>query len=220
MQRPILTIPAGFLQLLEVDWDIDWRGQPPGNDTGGGTSVVDNRFPRWIGAPSILLQGDGIAQWRAIRAQAQGRAGIYRLPMVDPVGFASFALTDGTSFEGGATFASGTGFASEPACFAAADAAAGAVQIRVENAEVAPVIGQIMSHKLWPFTVTWISEVSAGVYDMGIQMPSRLTIAAGDTIKLQGEGLFEAVEDSMGRAGYGLDLVVRPRLNFREVLNR
>ncbi|WIY23355.1 hypothetical protein [Parasedimentitalea psychrophila] len=220
MQRPIVTIPAGFLQLLEVDWDIDWRGQPPGNDTGGGTSVVYNRFPRWIGSPSILLQGDGIAQWRAIRAQAQGRVGIYRLPMVDPVGFVSSALTGGTSFEGGATFASGTGFAAEPACFAAAGAAAGAVQIRVENAEVAPVIGQIMSHKLWPFTVTWVSEVSAGVYELGIQMPLRAAIAAGDTIKLQGEGLFEAVEDSMGRAGYDLDLVARPRLNFREVLNR
>ena len=171
MQRPIITIPAGFLHFLDVDWDIDWRGQPPGNDTGGGTSVVYNRFPRWIGSPSIVLQGEAIAQWRAIRAQAQGRVGIYRLPMVDPIGFTSGAAPSGTSFAGGASFASGVGFASEPACFAVTDVSAGAVQIRVENAEVAPVVGQIMSHKLWPFLVTWVSEVSAGVYDLGIQMP-------------------------------------------------
>ena len=220
MQRPIITIPAGFLHFLDVDWDIDWRGQPPGNDTGGGTSVVYNRFPRWIGSPSIVLQGDAIAQWRAIRAQAQGRVGIYRLPMVDPIGFTSGATSGGTSFAGGVSFASGVGFASEPACFAVTDVSAGAVQIRVENAEVAPVVGQIMSHKLWPFLVTWVLEVSAGIYDLGIQMPLRTAMTAGDIIKLEGEGLFEAVEDGMGRAGYDVDLIARPRLNFREVLNR
>ncbi|WIY25115.1 hypothetical protein [Parasedimentitalea psychrophila] len=220
MQRPIVTLPADFLHLVDTNWDVDWRGQPPGNDTGGGTSVVYNRFPRWVGSPSIVLQGSAIAQWRAIRAQAQGRVGIYRLTMVDPVGFATSAPSAGTSFEGGATFASGVGFASEPACFAAADAAAGAVQIRVENAEVAPVVGQIMSHKLWPFLVTWVSEVSPGSYDIGVQMPLRTAITAGDILKLEGEGLFEAVEDGMGQAGYNIDLVARLRLNFREVLNR
>jgi hypothetical protein len=220
MQRPIVTIPAGFLHLVDANWDIDWRGQPPGNDTGGGTSVVYNRFPRWVGSPSIVLQGDAIAQWRAIRAQAQGRVGIYRLSMVDPVGSTSVAAPGGTSFEGGASFASGVGFASEPACFAVADVSAGAVQIRVDTAEFAPVVGQIMSHKLWPFVVTWVLEVSAGTYDLGIQMPLRAAITAGDIIKLEGEGLFEAVEDGMGAAGYDVDLVARPRLNFREVLNR
>jgi hypothetical protein len=140
--------------------------------------------------------------------------------MVDPIGFTSGATSGGTSFSGGVSFASGVGFASEPACFAVADVLAGAVQIRVENAEIAPVIGQIMSHNLWPFLVTWVLEVSAGIYDLGIQMPLRASITAGDIIKLEGEGLFEAVEDGMGHAGYDVDLVARPRLNFREVLNR
>ncbi len=216
MQRPIVTLPADFLKFLQVDWDIDWRGQGLGETTGGGSSTVFNKFPRWIGSPSILLEGEPLAQWRGIRATAQGRVGIYRLPMVDPVGF-----DDGEAFPffGAAFFAAGQDFADEPLSFAAKAAERGAQQIRVK-ADLAPRVGQIMSHEHWPFFVTWVQEISAGVFDLGVEMPMRQDVAAGDPIQLQGQGLFEAVEGSMGRVSYGLDRVSQVKLNFREVLNR
>lgn len=218
MQRPIVTLPPGFLKFLQVDWDIDWRGQGLGENTSGGSAVVFNRFPRWVGAPSVFLDGAALAQWRGIRAMAQGRVGLYRLPMVDPVGFEA-ASEDELPFADGTSFASGAGFAAEALGLAALPAEAGAEQIRVE-ADVAPRIGQIMSHGFWPFTVTWVQQVSAGVFDLGIQMPLRGEMAAGDLIRLEGVGLFEAIEDGMGRVSYGLDRIAQIKLNFREVLNR
>lgn len=221
MQRPIVTLPHDFLRFLSVDWDIDWRGQGLGETTGGGSATVHNKFPRWIGSPTIYLKGAALAQWRAIRAAAQGRVGIYRLPMLDPVGIDP--VNAGSSdffFDGGIGFDDRAGLVSDPVCFAAADASAGAEQIRVEGPAVDPVIGQIMSHNQWPFVVTWVAEVSAGVFDLGVQMPLREAIAAGDPVKLQGEGLFEAVEGSMGRPSYGVTRLSQLTLNFREVLNR
>lgn len=219
MQRAVVTLPAGFLKFLQVDWDIDWRGQGLGENTGGGSTVVFNRFPRWVGAPSVFLEGAALAQWRAIRAAAQGRVGIYRLPMVDPIGSDGVSDAD-LPFSDGASFASGHGFASEALGFAALAADPGAERIRVEGAPVAPRAGQIMSHGLWPFVVTWVQEVSAGVFDLGIQMPLRGAMAAGDPVRLEGMGLFEAIEDGMGRVSYGLDRAAQVKLNFREVLNR
>lgn len=221
MERPIVTLPQDFLRFLNVDWDIDWRGQGLGETTGGGSATVYNKFPRWVGSPTIYLKGTALAQWRAIRATAQGRLGIYRLPMLDPVGIdPGQAGAIETLFDDGAGFDSGTGFADQPLCFASMAADPGAEQIRVENAAVAPVAGQIMSHGHWPFVVTWVSEVSAGVFDLGVQMPLRAGIAIGDPIQLQGEGLFEAVEGSMGRPSYGVTRLSTLTLNFREVLNR
>ncbi|WP_295450082.1 hypothetical protein [uncultured Pseudophaeobacter sp.] len=219
MQRPIVTLPDGFLKFLQVDWDIDWRGQGLGENTGGGSSTVFNRFPRWTGAPSVFLEGAELAQWRGIRAMAQGRLGIYRLPMVDPIGFSGAPGAEQT-FADGTSFASGEGFASEPMCFAAQAADRGAEQIRVTGLDAAPRIGQIMSQGLWPFTVTWVLEVSAGVYDLGVQMPLREALAAGDPIRLEAMGLFEAVEGGMGRVRYDTSRAAQVKLNFREVLNR
>jgi hypothetical protein len=218
MQRPVVTLPAGFLKFLQVDWDIEWRGQGLGENTGGGSAVVFNRFPRWVGAPSVFLDGAALAQWRGIRATAQGRVGIYRLPMLDPIGFDAEVGT-ALPFADGSSFASDTGFAAEPLGFAAQAAVAGAEQIRIE-ADAAPRIGQIMSHGLWPFVVTWVQQVGAGVFDLGIQMPLRGAMAAGDPVLLTGVGLFEAIEDGMGRVSYGVTRSAQIKLNFREVLNR
>ena len=219
MQRPIVTLPAGFLKFLQVDWDIDWRGQGLGENTGGGSSTVFNKFPRWIGAPAIFLEGAELAQWRGIRAMAQGRLGIYRLPLVDPIGFCGASGAE-QPFADGTSFASGEGFAAEPLCFAAKAAGRGAVQIRVTGLDAAPRIGQIMSQGLWPFIVTWVMEVSAGVYDLGVQMPLREALAAGDPIRLEAMGLFEAVEGGMGRVAYDVSRAAQVKLNFREVLSR
>ncbi len=219
MQRPIVTLPVDFMKFLQVDWDIDWRGQGLGENTGGGSSTVFNRFPRWTGAPSMFLEGAELAQWRGIRAMAQGRLGIYRLPMVDPIGFGGASSTE-QPFANGSSFATGSGFAAEPLCFAALSAERGADQIRVSGAAVAPRIGQIMSQGHWPFMVTWVSEVAAGVFDLGIQMPLRQDVAAGDPIQLEGKGLFEVVEGGAGRSSYGVTRLTQITLNFREVLNR
>lgn len=218
MQRPIVTLPAAFLEFLQVDWDIDWRGQGLGETTGGGSATVFNRFPRWVGSPSVFLAGEALAQWRAIRATAQGRVGIYRVPMVDTIGFDAPPDMD-LSFADGSSFATGAGFAAEPLGFAALAAKAGAEQIRIET-EDAPRIGQIMSQGLWPFTVTWVLEVSAGVYDLGVQMPLREALAVGDPIRMEAMGLFEAVEGGMGRVTYDASRAAQVKLNFREVLNR
>jgi len=219
MQRPIVTLPADFMKFLQVDWDIDWRGQGLGENTGGGSSTVFNRFPRWTGAPSMFLEGAELAQWRGIRAMAQGRLGIYRLPMVDPIGFGGASSAE-QPFANGSSFATGAGFAAEPLCFAALSAERGADQIRVSGAAVAPRIGQIMSQGHLPFMVTWVSEVAGGVFDLGIQMPLRASLAVGDHIRLEGMGLFEAVEGSMGRVRYDASRAAQVKLNFREVLSR
>lgn len=225
MQRPVITIPSGFLREINCDWDIDWRGQSLGDNNAGISQTVYNAFPRWTGAPSLFLEGKAIAQWRAIRAQAQGRIGIYRMRMCDPAGFSLWDTgvevpETGISYATGRPFSTGYGFEYVPTCSAKKSASAGATEIRIENAAAVPVPGQIMSHNYWPFAVTYVTSVSAGVYDLGVQMPLRAAIAAGDVIKLQGEGLFEASEEGMGRPGYDVSIVSRPQLSFREVLSR
>ncbi|PXW78207.1 hypothetical protein BZA02_11110 [Ruegeria sp. P4] len=220
MKRPIVTVPHELLRFVEVDWDIDWRGQSNGDTTGGNSAVVFNKFPRWIGSPSLFLDADAMAMWRTVRAQAQGRLGIYKLTMIDPVGFDGDRSQQPLGFAGGGLFASGAGFAHDPLCFADSDAPAGATRIVISGAEHRPRPGQIMSHQMWPFVVTSVEERAGDVCALEIQMPLRVAIAKGDPIRLQGQGLFEAVEEGMGRSSYGLAMVSRPRLNFREVLNR
>ena len=72
------------MRMAQVNWDIDWRGQPSAERSDGSTQVVNNAFPRWVGSPRVVLNSGQLAQWRAIRWQAQGRLGIYRVFMVDP----------------------------------------------------------------------------------------------------------------------------------------
>ncbi|NIZ63284.1 hypothetical protein DL239_20155 [Sedimentitalea sp. CY04] len=222
MQREIVTIPPNFLRVLNVDWDIDWRGQSVGDATSGSSATVYNSFPRWVGSPKVSLVRDEITQWRAIRAQAQGRVGIYRMEMVDPLGFiAPDVNPNGVSFSGGGLFNGGSGFAYTPICRAVNPAGAGATEIRLDVAgEAAPVVGQIMSHDDWPFVVVWASLVSGNVYDVGIQMPLRADIAVNDLINLRGVGRFEAVDESAGNPAYDRRRVSSIQLSFREVLSR
>ena len=51
-------------------------------------------------------------------------------------------------------------------------------------------------------------------------MPLRAAIPADGLIKMRGEGLFEATDESMGRAIYEPGLSARVGLSFREVLKR
>lgn len=219
MQRPIITIPDGFLRHLRMNWDIDWRGQGAGETTGGNTQVVFNAFPRWIGQPEVFLHGAEITQWRAIRAQAQGLLGIYRVEMIDPLGFTDPMIGSTIPFSTGQTFSTGQGFAYSPFVTAMVDVPAGASEI-VVTATAAPVVGQIMSHKDWPFVITYVTPEGGSYYRLGVQMPLRAAITAGDLLDLRAFGLFEVTEGAAGNPAYGASRVSTISLSFREVLNR
>jgi len=223
MQRRIITIPPGLLRFLSLDWTIDWRGQSTGQSNAGHSKLVYNAFPIWVGSPQVVLSDAGLAQWRAVNLQAQGRVGLYRIEMRDPIGFRIPGESrKGNAFSNGAFFNTGVGVAFQPFGLAVGAVAAGSEQMRIDVSPtgIAPRQGQIMSHDDWPFAVTWVDHVSGDIYDVGLQMPLRTAIADDATINLRGHGLFEATDDLMGRAEYNINRVARPRLSFREVLNR
>jgi hypothetical protein len=222
MQRELVTIPQNLLRVMNVNWDIDWRGQSAGDTTAGNSATVYNAFPCWVGAPKVGLVRDEITQWRAIRAKAQGRIGIYRVSMVDPLGFSMTGRNlSGKTFAGGQNFSTGAGFANIPVCSAVNAAARGATEIRVSMAdEPDPVSGQIMSHQDWPFVITSAMPVGGGLFDLGFEMPLRAAIAAGDLINLRGVGRFEVADAGAGNPAYDRRKVSEIQLSFRVVLNR
>ncbi|MBW4985072.1 hypothetical protein KZZ07_21235 [Mameliella sp. CS4] len=230
MDRQIITTPAGFLQPVAISWDIDWRDQAAGEFGDGITRTEFTGFPRWIGAPTVPLDRTTIGQWRAIRAAAQGGRGIYRIRMIDPATFVRTATgisrtvaCNGNTTTDGNTFSNGFGTEYRPIALAAADYAVGAEVIRVDVSscnDVAPVVGQIMSHQDWPFAVTHVRDRGSSVYEIGIQMPLRAAITSGDVIQMQGIGRFQARESGMGRADYGAGIFSRPTLDFIEVTAR
>lgn len=229
MRRDVVTVPRALLKFLDMSWDIDWGGQGLGQSNAGNGQIVVNRFPRWIGQPQIFLHREQILAWRAVRAQAQGRVGLYRVPLTDPLGFkrtdtgaSAATIETGLPFAGGAYFSDDTGWAYEPFVTASEAVSAGATEIRIDTAPVpgfAPKIGQIMSHDDWPFQVQSVIDAGSGLYDLTVQMPLRKAIAAGEVIHLGAWGIFEASEGS-GNPGYAPSLVSRPTLEFTEALRR
>lgn len=227
MQRQIITPPRDLWRQFSVDWDIDWRGQEVGQTTGGVSKIVQNALPRWIGSPSLVLYHEMVGRWRAMRATAQGRVGVFRLPLVDTAVFSlndvasgQQAIDNGLAFDNGKMFLGGKGWRYDPFVLMVDAAAAGADVIRVDAAAVglAPRVGQIMSQNDYPFLVAWVSQVDDDIYDLGIQMPLRAAISTGARVKMQGEGLFEMVEAGGGNPSYGLNRVSRPQMQFREWL--
>ena len=224
MQRPIITIRPDLLRYLSCNWDIDWRGQSASLNSGISRTVYAG-FPRWVGSPGVFLSGAALAEWRAIKATAQGRRGIYRLPLVDPIGFSPSGVgsyDSGLPFSSGATFSNARGFAFEPFATCAVAVAKGATSLRVDTASVgvAPAQGQIMSAGDWPFMVTSVLPVSGTLYDLTVEMPLRAAIAVDAPILMQGRGLFEAAEEGMGNAAYDANRVSQISLSFVEVLTR
>ncbi|UWQ59968.1 hypothetical protein K3722_07510 [Leisingera caerulea] len=228
MQRHTVTVPLSMMRQIRVSWDIDWRGQGLGETNSGNSQVVYNAFPRWVGEPELLFGRALLGQWRAIRWQAQGRLGMFRIPMFDPAVMnvralaASAAVEDnGIPFANGQFFSSGSGFEFSPFCEVLEDAPAGAevLRVRMPGADYQPQIGQIMSHQDWPFGVTSVMPSGGGDYELGVQ---RFTTAAaaGEMIPFLGVGIFEMVDDVTGRAVYSADLTARVPVKFREVLNR
>lgn len=223
MQRPVINVPDQLMRTMQVDWSIDWRGQQSGEVNAGTTQTVYNAFPRWVGSPTWHLRRQDILTWRAIRSAAQGRVGIYRLPLIDPLGFSSAFDLKGIPFSNDMPFSHGLGFSYRPYVTAATSAARGSTSLRVDvtgAGDLVPVQGQLLSHNDWPFLVVSVCRVSALIYNLNIQMHLRDDVAAGDRIDLRAFGLFEAVEEGMGNPAYGRDHRARPQMSFREVLSR
>lgn len=223
MERPIVTVPRDFAMNLNMNWDIDWRGQPSGEQTSGTTQVVYNAFPRWMGSPESFLEGAQILAWRALRARGQGRRGIYIMEMCDPLGFVpSLSYPTGIPFSNDEPFSTGYGWAHNPAFVARRDAARGDTSVRVDASDegITPVAGMILSHDDWPFIVTHVTHRSGNIYDLDIQMPLRADVSRDDPIRLRPRGRFEVLEDTTGNPEYRASRVSRIKLEFREVLTR
>ncbi|OWU77598.1 hypothetical protein [Marinibacterium profundimaris] len=226
MSRPVVTVPYALMRMTQVDWWIDWRGQGSERNDGN-TKTVYNRAPIWRGQFSLALPGAFAGEWRATHWAAEGRRGLYRLYMVDPILFdrnatlAAAFVNAGIPFSDGATFGDGTGYEPGPLALADAGAAPGASSIVVEIPDPAlvPVRGQILSADDWPMGVISVEALGGIRYRIGVRM-QRATIAAGDPIALVGTGLFEAEEDDASRMSYGLGRIARPEVTLREALNR
>ncbi|MGR3452875.1 hypothetical protein [Pseudooceanicola sp.] len=226
MERPVITIPRSLLRELRMTWRTEWRGQDAGMSIGGNPLTVINAFPRWVGTPEVSLHRDAIRRWRALLAEGQGRLGIYRLPMTDPVGFdwnaaASAHVKLGVPFSNGAKFTTGQGIRYTPTVLAVGAVTSGAPEFRVDISPcgIAPAEGQIMSHDDWPFIVTWVDAVSETIYDIGVRM-LRTAIPDGAEIMMQAHGRFEVVDEGQGDAPYDASRYTTAQLSVQEVLRR
>lgn len=227
MKREIITIPPGLISPLDMNWDIDWRGQSSGELGNGITQMVNSAFPRWVGSPQIFLRPDQILPWRAIRARARGRVNLYRIEICDPLGFniadtGSSYISTGVPFSTDVTFSTGQGLAYSPFVTCAAGAAIGATEFTVsaEGGIPDPKVGQIMSFDDWPFMVVAADDLGSGDFTLQIEMPLRSSIEAGGLIDLRATGLFEASDASAGNPSYGAAHFSKPTLKFMEYLNR
>lgn len=230
MSRQIVTVPRSIAASTRFTWDIDWRGQSPGESMTGATPIVYNAAPRWVGKPVLGLNKDAILQWRAIRAQAQGRALAYRFPMIDPLGdraahsvAAQSWIGSGVPFATGASFSTGAGFAYAPSArlVNAAPAGATSMTIDVTGAPRAPYVGQMLSHDNWPFVVTSVTAATvADHYDLTVQMPLRKAIAADEPISYFASGIFVAADDLTGAPQYERRMRSRPEMSLVEYITR
>lgn len=224
MQRPIVTVPPCIFAQVEFAWDIDWRSISVGETTDGTTRTHYDGFPRFVGSPVISLTGAAMHQWRAIRAAARGKVGLYEIEMTDlafvkdPVG--GITNSTGVPFSTGQPFSTGRGFAYRPFVLAAADAPRGATSLTISTTGKLPIAGQIMSANKWPFIVTSITDMGGDEYKLTVEPPLREAISTGDTILHRGVGIFEARESSMGMPVYSNTQQAQISLDFIEVLQR
>lgn len=218
MIRDIIDIPLPFLRALTVDWRPDWRGQPPATGTDGSDQVVYNAFPRWVGAPQLVLPPEMIGDWRALVLRGQGRVNAYRVRMIDPV---VSPVWSGAGWRAiWSAYQSGLYVEPRPQMPCAAPAAAGATSIVVDESALArPVtVGSFLSYQDWPFAVIGRSG-SGTVTTLQVEL-LRVAIPAGAQIDVIARGIFLASGDAMGLPAYGLDRVARPQLDLVEWITR
>lgn len=222
MIRQIVDVPLPFARLVGVDWRPDWRGQPPAQGTDGSEQVVFNAFPRWRGAPEMVLRPEMIGQWRALVARARGRVNAYRMRMIDPVvsGIRPPRLHDAGVNQGFRAWEAGMYIEPRPQVTLVSAVPAGASAIVVDERPAPhPVrVGQILSHDDWPFLVEGRSGAGSAV-TLQVAM-LRKPIPAGASIDLIARGIFLATSDAMGFPAYGRDRVARPQLDLVEWITR
>lgn len=175
-----ISIPLDLMTATNCDWDIEWRGRSSGDTNSGSRQIVYNAMPRWIGSPQMALEGKQIAEWRAIRARAQGRQNVYRVPMIDPLSFDYSLISKqqasrGTPHIDNSLFSTGNGYEYVPAWsvvpepFGVFDTGTpgilpnlGAYQMWLDTGDTGatPQIGGIYSAHDLPFLVTEATPLS------------------------------------------------------------
>lgn len=223
MERPIVTIPTSAIRDTIHDWDIDWRNRETGTTLRGVTKAVVDGFPRFVGSPRLFLIG---AEYRRIRTTimtARGNAGIYRIPMYDPISYRR--KTTNITMSTGQTFNTGLFMEEVETVVAAAPAAAGSTEVLfdVPTGHPTPVYGQLMSHgRDWPFVVTNVDAHAtvADRYTMRVEPPLRADIEIGDEIRHDAIGRFEITEQGGNLPSYGGDEAGVHQFSFREVITR
>lgn len=223
--RTIITLPWSLVRQFQFDWDIDWREQVLPDAVGGVTQTVYSQFPRWVGAPRLVLGPADLRAWRAARWHGGGMNAIYRLPMKDPAGTHIAELSGysaaGLPFSTGERFSTGQGFEFRPFVTTTATAAAGATSILVDDSAHSgyPKAGAIVDFDYWAYGIT--SRVTEGAAVRLTVAPAlRTAIPSGSVINLAPYIYCEAAEAGTGRVGYDLTRVSRPTVSLREWINR
>ncbi len=222
MAREIITVPPRLMKLMRFDWGIDWRGKR----ASGGVQTVITQTPLWRGTPQVHLWRAEIPEWRALIAHVEGIAGILRVEMADVLTFPAREIRrdlweSGVPFDGDATFDSGQGFAWQPfvSVTAAISAGAPSVEVEADPALPAPVAGQIMSYRDWPFMVAAAEDLGSARWRLTVKR-LRVDLPAGALIDLRPTGLFELVSGDTGNPSFDHRLISTPTIELREVINR
>lgn len=221
-----ITVPLSLMVDTAVSWDIDWRGQSSGETNSGSRQIVYNAFPRWVGRPKLALVGEQIAQWRAIRARAQGRRSVYRVPMIDPLSF-DYSLISASvrrsgrpdSYNGRLT--TGMGFQYAPFCPVVPEPegvidgagagtlpAAGSQHVWVDTgpAVATPKIGGIYSANDLPFIATEVHQLSE-------------LVRVDDYIASSGDGVQEAFRQTQEVYRMSVEMPLRAPLTESDVVS-
>lgn len=214
MVNTVITIPHGVMRVLNCDWQIDWRSQSAGEGVDGGEQIFASPFPRWIGSPQLVLEGEALRLWRATRARARGRVNVYRVPFLERDGVPTpYGQSDSLGQPLRGDYGDG------PTAVLASNAAAGAVQITVTEPFYPAREGSFISIADWPYIV--VGRVRAGSnWRLTIEMPLRRAAAAGAVVNLCAHGLFRATDDLMGNPAFGVDGLSTPELSFAEWITR
>jgi hypothetical protein len=218
MIREIIDVPEFLIRATSFNWDIDWRGQSAGADTGGGEQIVVNRFPRWTGSPTIALRRAAIPLWRTLRARARGRQNAWRIPMIDPLTTPWRRDSDWAS--DWQAWNAGQLVEDRPQIPITAAALAGDATLAVdETVAPAPVaVGAVISYADWPMLVTGRSGAGALTL-LEVEM-LRVAIPLGAMIDLIPRGIFLAAGDAMGNPAYDRSPIARIELSFNEWITR
>lgn len=216
MDRPIVDVPSYLFRPTSIDIDIDWGGQSIGEGVDSSEQIVFNRLPRFTFRSDLVLDGDLIAEWRALRSRARGRAGAYRLQLFDPI-------TQAVEYDVSVDYQRALrGDFSEwfPKVVCVGDVQAGSSQITIDevNAPFPVRVGAWLSFNDWPFQVEdrigHGANVTLSISRLHVGIPH------GAQIDLIARGLFVSVDPKNGSAGYGFSQIARPQINMYEWITR